>query len=105
MAYFEMNDRLDVEVKYFQRGVSGRKQESRTVVGESPLIIDVIGAEPFTIMRTPGQDRELVVGFLFSEGLIDGVDDILILEDWVNQSNIYGKLLNFLCDILNYLID
>ncbi|MHC4795651.1 MAG: formate dehydrogenase accessory sulfurtransferase FdhD [Planctomycetota bacterium] len=76
-----MDDRLDVEVNYFQRGVSGMKQEKRTVVGESPLVIDTMGAEPFTIMRTPGQDRELVVGFLFSEGLIDGIDDILILED------------------------
>jgi FdhD protein len=32
------------------------------------------------LMRTPGQDQQLVAGFLFSEGLIDATEDLISLE-------------------------
>jgi FdhD protein len=42
------------------------------VAVEEPLEIRV-GEEPLAVtMRTPGHDEELALGFLFSEGLIDG---------------------------------
>lgn len=46
------------------------------VAVEAPLEIR-IGLKPATVlMRTPGDDEELVRGFLFSEGIIGGLDDI-----------------------------
>lgn len=43
---------------------------------EEPLEMRVEG-EPFAVtMRTPGHDRELAAGFLYSEGVIRGLDDL-----------------------------
>lgn len=42
---------------------------------EEPLLINVNG-KPFTVtMRTPGDDRDLVRGLLFSEGIFTGNDE------------------------------
>ena len=40
---------------------------------EEPLEIRVDGSPLAVTMRTPGQDEELALGFLYGEGLIDGV--------------------------------
>lgn len=46
------------------------------VASEEPLQIEVIG-QPLTItMRTPGDDKALALGFIFTEGLIPGFDAI-----------------------------
>ena len=42
------------------------------VAVEEPLEIRVDGAPLAVTMRTPGHDEELALGFLFTEGLIDG---------------------------------
>src|SRR3954468_3536116 len=59
--------------------VRGRSVEFRgdRVVGEGPLEIGAAGPgqEPVAVavtMRTPGHEDELAVGFLRTEGLIDG---------------------------------
>src|SRR3954469_18582397 len=61
--------------------VRGREIEVRadTVVGEEPLEIRAAGPrrEPVAVavtMRTPGHEAELAVGFLRTEGLIDGTE-------------------------------
>jgi FdhD protein len=58
--------------------------ESRLVedylAAEEPLEIRV-GDRPLTVtMRTPGHDRELAAGFLWTEGLIDAREQILSLR-------------------------
>ena len=50
------------------------------VAVEQPLLIVVDDNEFATIMRTPGNDKELSVGFLFSEGLINKLDDIRMIK-------------------------
>ena len=76
-----MADSESVEVTGFRRGRPEGKREERRLVVERPLRIEVRDGTAYTIMRTPGADRELTVGFLFSEGLIRSKDDILILEE------------------------
>jgi len=50
------------------------------VAVEEPMEIRVDGDSLAVLMRTPGSDRALVAGFLLSEGVIDGLDDIQGLE-------------------------
>ncbi|HIN85818.1 MAG TPA: formate dehydrogenase accessory sulfurtransferase FdhD [Myxococcales bacterium] len=47
-----------------------------TVATEEPMEIRVNGQSCAVLMRTPGMDRELTAGFLLTEGLVDGADDI-----------------------------
>jgi FdhD protein len=46
------------------------------VAVEEPLEIRVSGDAVAITMRTPGNDRELATGFLFSEGILQSVDDL-----------------------------
>jgi FdhD protein len=64
---------------YDHRGNATASSE-RSVIVESALVIGVNGTSDYTIMRTPGNDRELTAGFLFTEGIIDSVYDILMLR-------------------------
>ncbi|MEP6799243.1 MAG: formate dehydrogenase accessory sulfurtransferase FdhD [Lapillicoccus sp.] len=47
-----------------------------TVVVEAPMEIRVDGVPLTVTMRTPGDDFDLCLGFLLSEGLITGADDV-----------------------------
>ena len=46
---------------------------------EEPLEIRLGGISLSVTMRTPGADEELVAGFLFSEGVIAGADDLDVI--------------------------
>lgn len=50
-----------------------------SVAVEEPLEIRVNGKSVAVTMRTPGHDRELAAGFLLTEGVIKGADDLLDL--------------------------
>lgn len=50
------------------------------IIGEYRIRIEVNGAACVSIMCTPGEDREMVIGRLFTEGFIDGMEDIQSLE-------------------------
>lgn len=47
------------------------------VAVEEPLEIRIGGEPIVTLMRTPGDDRELVLGFLFTEGLVKKAGDVV----------------------------
>jgi FdhD protein len=60
-----------------RRWDAGRWTESPdSVVTEEPLQILLDGEPLSVVMRTPGQDIELVLGLFFAEGIIRGVDDV-----------------------------
>ncbi|RKG73117.1 molybdopterin-guanine dinucleotide biosynthesis protein B [Corallococcus terminator] len=62
-------------VRRFDGEVLRATEEDRIAV-EEPLEIRVSGDAVATTMRTPGHDRELAVGFLFAEGILQDVDDL-----------------------------
>jgi FdhD protein len=63
------------------------------LAAEEPLEIRV-GDEPLSVtMRTPGHDRELAAGFLFTEGFVQSLEQIVKLEtreaqDGANRGNV-----------------
>ncbi|BBY36055.1 sulfurtransferase FdhD [Mycobacterium mantenii] len=66
-----------------------------TLVVEEPLEIRVNGAAVTVTMRTPGADFELAQGFLLTEGVIAGRDDVLTIRycgGAVDRENTYNVL-------------
>ncbi len=64
------------------------------VAVEEPLEIRVDGEPLAVMMRTPGHDEELALGFLYGEGLIDGPRDVGPTADLAaNAVEIAGPLL------------
>jgi len=53
-----------------------RARRSDLLAVEEPLEIRVDGETLAVTMRTPGQDVDLALGYLFAEGLIRGPDDV-----------------------------
>ena len=69
--------------------------EQDWVVREEPLEIRVEGESVAITMRTPGHDVELATCFLYTEGVIDGADDLHAIEiiKPVESSNIVDCVL------------
>ncbi|NOX98702.1 MAG: formate dehydrogenase accessory sulfurtransferase FdhD, partial [Verrucomicrobia bacterium] len=61
---------------------------SDLVALEEPVELRVEGRSVAVLMRTPGHDRELAAGFLFSENVIHHVDDLFEISECQNvESN------------------
>ena len=67
-----------VSVTRVARGPHRRSDDVAAV--EEPLEVRLHGRPFAVIMRTPGADRELAAGFLFSEGVIGSADDVGAIE-------------------------
>lgn len=52
------------------------EKKTERVVVEEPLEIRIAEETLAVTMRTPGHDRELVLGFLLAEGVIEGANDV-----------------------------
>jgi FdhD protein len=64
-----------VAIRPARRRGSDGPNDDRVAV-EEPLEIRVAGDTVSVTMRTPGDDRELALGFLFAEGVIGSIDDV-----------------------------
>ena len=64
-----------------RRYLQGRLEETHDlVVVEGPLEIRLAG-EPFQVlMRLPGLEKELALGFLFTEGIIQNLSEVITLH-------------------------
>ena len=74
-------------------GESAREQED-DLAEEEPLEIRVRGRAISVTMRSPGYDAELAAGFLLTEGIICGSQDLLRIEHC--DRNETGNVLNVL---------
>lgn len=61
------------------------------VAAEEPLEIRIEGRSVAITMRTPGHDLELAAGFLFTEGVIDGPDDLRAIAHVDDPSDPQGN--------------
>ncbi|MEC8194300.1 MAG: formate dehydrogenase accessory sulfurtransferase FdhD [Myxococcota bacterium] len=69
----------------------GSSAEADRVAAEEPLEIRIDGRSVAITMRTPGHDLELAAGFLMTEGVIDGADDIRAMAHIDDPSNPKGN--------------
>ncbi len=63
-------------------------EEQCEVAVEGPLTLDVADVGAYTVLCTPTDKRAMTVGFLFSEGLIDDVRDIGVLNECADDPNV-----------------
>jgi len=54
-------------------------READVLAVEEPMELRVEGRPLMVTMRTPGHDRELAAGLLYTEGVIDGPDDLMAM--------------------------
>ena len=70
---------MRVNVTHWQENEHRQREDDLTV--EEPFEIRIASRSLAVIMRTPGHDSELAMGFLFTEGVIRRSDDVLAIED------------------------
>lgn len=68
-----------IRLRRFRKG-EPLAEDDDFVAAEEPLEVRVNGRSVAVMMRTPGHDEELAIGFLFTEGVIDSADEILSME-------------------------
>jgi FdhD protein len=74
----------------------GTQDRRRDLVAvEAPLEVRVNGERFAVMMRTPGDDRHLALGFLFSEHIVTTRADVLAVDTWPGDA-VLGNRLNVL---------
>src|SRR5256886_14519603 len=74
-----LNDRSSHRARVLRYGEEAGVRVDDQLAAEEPLEIR-IGGTPLTVMmRTPGDERELALGFLYGEGVIRGAADCVPL--------------------------
>ncbi len=71
-----------------EEGALRSTSEQCEVAIEAPVTVQVVDRESYTTMCTPADLRALAVGLLFSEGLIDSVDDVGVLMHCPDDPNV-----------------
>ncbi len=77
---------MHTNVTHWHEQEQQQREDALTV--EEPFEIQIDRRSLAVIMRTPGNDHELAMGFLFTEGIIQRADDVLAIEDTVDADGL-----------------
>ncbi len=77
---------MQVEVTHWQESESVLRSDQLTI--EEPFEVRIGHQSLAVIMRTPGNDAELALGFLLTEGVIQQPEDVLAVESDVDEDNL-----------------
>jgi FdhD protein len=77
---------MQTQITHWQENNPELREEQLTV--EEPLELRIAHQSLAVIMRTPGHDQELAMGFLFSEGVIHAADEVLALEQELDADDL-----------------
>src|SRR5271163_1004876 len=73
--------RQSVEITEVVEWIDGKTSRGTDyLVADEPLEIRVNGVPLSVTMRTQGHDLELAAGFLFTEGIVDGAEQIVDIQ-------------------------
>ncbi|MGC8838764.1 MAG: formate dehydrogenase accessory sulfurtransferase FdhD [Anaerolineae bacterium] len=72
-------DRWPCQFLHVRDGASPEARQG-SVVAEEPLEVVVNGRTVAVLMRTPGHEKELAVGYCLGEGLIRSFDDVVLVQ-------------------------
>src|SRR5439155_763713 len=77
---------MKVQVTHWKEHLQEQREDHVTV--EEPFEVRVNDRSLAIIMRTPGHDRELAMGFLFTERVILQADDVHAIEDAMDDDGL-----------------
>src|SRR5260370_17428297 len=84
---------MNVQVTHWREDEQQQREDHLTV--EEPLEVRINHRSLAVIMRTPGHDHELAMGFLFTEGIIREAANVATIEDAVDTHGLpLANLLN-----------
>jgi FdhD protein len=89
-----VDDKTSASVTYLRYGGAHAEKTERRVVREAPWTIHVNDQELVTLFCTPEKLNFLVLGFLAAEGVIDSLDDVLLLQVCEDQEGVIDVSLN-----------
>src|SRR2546423_13307791 len=74
-----MQDRSSHRARVLRYGGESGDRVDDQLAAEEPLEIRIAGQPLTLMMRTPGHDRDLALGFLYGEGIIRSADEVAAL--------------------------
>ncbi len=77
---------MNVRVTHWKEHIQEQREDHVTV--EEPFEVRLNHRSLAVIMRTPGHDRELAMGFLFTERVIHQADDVHAIEDAMDDDGL-----------------
>lgn len=77
---------MNVRVTHWQEHRQQQREDHLTV--EEPFEVRIDHRSLAVIMRTPGHDRELAMGFLFTERVIHQADEVLTIEEAIDADGL-----------------
>ena len=77
---------MNVRVTHWKEQIQEQLEDHVTV--EEPFEVRINHRSLAVIMRTPGHDRELAMGFLFTERVIHQADDVQTIEDAMDDEGL-----------------
>jgi FdhD protein len=85
-SYLDPERVMNVQVTHWDEGEQQQREDYLTV--EEPFEVRIDGHNLAVIMRTPGNDFELAMGFLLTEGVIAEAGEVLAIEDAIDADGL-----------------